>query len=76
MVRKRICKRHYAPNATPTAVGGARYRSTSCHRAAAVGVQSLFKNLFFCLNSDGCKIYMKIVAFDEIYNSVVQSFSI
>jgi hypothetical protein len=31
---------------------------------------------FFCMNSDGGKRYMKIVAFDEIYNFVVQSFSI
>jgi hypothetical protein len=31
---------------------------------------------FFCFNSDGCKLYMKIVAFDEIYNFVVQNFSI
>jgi hypothetical protein len=28
------------------------------------------------MNSDGGKLYMKIVAFDEIYNFVVQSFSI
>jgi hypothetical protein len=27
------------------------------------------------MNSDGDKIYMKIVAFDEIYNFVVQTFS-
>jgi hypothetical protein len=32
--------------------------------------------VYFCLNSDGGKLYIKIVAFDEIYNSVVQSFSI
>jgi hypothetical protein len=36
-----------------------------------------FQNfVIFCLNSDGDKLYMKIVAFDEIYNFVVQSFSI
>jgi hypothetical protein len=35
--------------------------------ATAVGVQSLSKeNVLFCLNSDGCKFYMKIVAFDKI----------
>jgi hypothetical protein len=28
------------------------------------------------MNSDGGKLYMKIVAFNEIYNFVVQSFSI
>jgi hypothetical protein len=28
----------------------------------------------FYLNSDGGKLYMKIAAFDEIYNFVVQSF--
>jgi hypothetical protein len=28
------------------------------------------------LNSDEDKLYMKIVAFNEIYNFVVQSFSI
>jgi hypothetical protein len=30
--------------------------------------------LIFLFNSDGGKLYMKIVAFDEIYNFVVQSF--
>jgi hypothetical protein len=35
-----------------------------------------FKNLYFLKNSDGDKLYMKIVDFDEIYNSVVRSFSI
>jgi hypothetical protein len=45
--------------------------------ATAVGVQSVFKDFyFFCLNSDGGKFYMKIVAFDEFYNFVVQGFSI
>jgi hypothetical protein len=34
------------------------------------------KFVMFCLNSDGVKLYMKIVAFDDIYNFVVQSFSI
>jgi hypothetical protein len=34
------------------------------------------KFVILCLNSDGGKLYMKIVAFDEIYNFVVQSFSI
>jgi hypothetical protein len=29
------------------------------------------KACFFCLNSDGGKLYMKIVSFDEIYNFVV-----
>jgi hypothetical protein len=28
------------------------------------------------MNSNGGKLYMKIVVFDEIYNFVVQSFSI
>jgi hypothetical protein len=37
---------------------------------------SFQKFVFFCLNSDGGKLYMKIVAFDEIDNFVVQSFSI
>jgi hypothetical protein len=32
------------------------------------------KFVIFCLNSDEGKLYMKIVAFDEIYNFVVQSF--
>jgi hypothetical protein len=32
--------------------------------------------IFFCLNSDGVKLYMKIVAFDDIYNFVVQSLCI
>jgi hypothetical protein len=34
------------------------------------------KNCNFFMNSDGGKLYMKIVAFNEIYNFVVQSFSI
>jgi hypothetical protein len=43
----------------------------------AVGVQSFFqKFIIFCLNSYGDKLYMKIVKFNEIYNFVVQSFSI
>jgi hypothetical protein len=29
-----------------------------------------------CMNSDGDKVYMKIVAFAEIYNFVVQTFFI
>jgi hypothetical protein len=32
------------------------------------------KNNFFCLNSDEGKLYMKIVAFDEIFNFVFQSY--
>jgi hypothetical protein len=44
--------------------------------ATAVGVPSIFKSFyFFCLTSDGGKLYMKIVAFDEIYNFVVKVFS-
>jgi transposase-like protein len=40
-------------------------------------VQSVFKKIIiFCLNLDGGKLYMKIVAFAEIYNFVVQSFSV
>jgi hypothetical protein len=35
----------------------------------------LKKITIFFMNSDGDKIYMKIVAFDEIYNFVVQTFS-
>jgi hypothetical protein len=39
--------------------------------------ESLFKNLqFICLNSDGDKLYIKIVAFDDTYNFIVQSFFI
>jgi hypothetical protein len=34
------------------------------------------KIVIFCLYTDGGKIYMKIVDFDEIYNFVVQCFSI
>jgi hypothetical protein len=34
------------------------------------------KFVIFCLNSDGGKLYMNIVAFDQIYNFVVQSFFI
>jgi hypothetical protein len=34
------------------------------------------KFVIFCLNSDGGKLYMKIVAFDEIYDFVVQNFSV
>jgi hypothetical protein len=34
------------------------------------------KFVIFCLNSNGGKLYMKIVAFVEIYNFIVQSFSI
>jgi hypothetical protein len=34
------------------------------------------KNCIFCLNSEGGKLYMKMLASDEIYNFVVQSFSI
>jgi hypothetical protein len=34
------------------------------------------KFVIFCLNPDGGKLYMKIVAFDEIYNFVVHNFSI
>jgi hypothetical protein len=62
----------------PTALGGARYCSTFPPLwGTTVGAQSIFNNLyFFCLNSDGNKLYMKIVTFDEIYNFVVQSFSI
>jgi hypothetical protein len=40
------------------------------------GPVSFQKFVIFCLNLDGGKLYMKIVAFDEIYNFVVQSFSI
>jgi hypothetical protein len=32
------------------------------------------KFVIFCLNSDGEKLYIKIVGFDEIYNFVVQRF--
>jgi hypothetical protein len=35
-----------------------------------------FRKFVIFLNSDGGKLYMKIVASDEIYNFVVQSFSI
>jgi hypothetical protein len=43
------------------------------HGRGPVGFQ---KFVIFCLNSDGDKLYMKIIAFDEIYNFVVQNFSI
>jgi hypothetical protein len=58
--------------------GGRRKGPTAVpHGVRRRTVQSLFKNLyFFCLKSDGDKLYMKIVDFDEIYNFVVQSFSI
>jgi hypothetical protein len=41
-------------------------------------VQFVFKNcnFLFGMNSDGDKIYMKIVSFDEIYNFVGQTFFI
>jgi hypothetical protein len=33
---------------------------------------SLFSNIVtLCMNSDGDKLYMKLVAFDEIYNFVL-----
>jgi hypothetical protein len=31
---------------------------------------------FFCMNSDGDKLYMKLIALHEIYNVVVQIFFI
>jgi hypothetical protein len=61
----------------PTTVGGAQYCSTSCPLGhGGRGPISFHKFVFFCLNSDGGKLYMKIVAFDKIYNFVVQSFYI
>jgi hypothetical protein len=40
------------------------------------GTNSLQNTVTFCMNSDEDKIYMIIVAFDEIYNFVVQAFLI
>jgi hypothetical protein len=37
-------------------------------------IQFIFKkSQLFCMNSNGDKIYMKTVAFDDIYNFVVQT---
>jgi hypothetical protein len=41
-----------------------------------VWVSLFLKIVIFCMNSDGDKLYMKFVAFDEIYNFVVQTFFI
>jgi hypothetical protein len=56
---------------------GARY----CSPATVVGhggrgAVCFQKFVIFCLNSDEDKLYMKIVPFDEIYNFVIQNFSI
>jgi hypothetical protein len=32
------------------------------------------KTITFCMNSDADKLYTKLVAFDKIYNFVVQTF--
>jgi hypothetical protein len=60
----------------PSAISrGARYYST-CKRRVPQQLGSIrFKKIItFCMNSDGDKLYMKIIAFDEIYNFVVQTF--
>jgi hypothetical protein len=51
----------------------ARYCST-CYRC--VGPVCFQNFVIFWLNSNGGKLYMKTVAFDDIYNFVVQIFSI
>jgi hypothetical protein len=60
----------------PTALGK---RSTVATASAVShgdrGPVCFQKFVIFCLNSDEGKLYIKIVAFDEIYNFVVQSFS-
>jgi hypothetical protein len=81
-----FCKKYmvffFLQNYTSSAVGdGGRGACGTVMPAIAVGHISrglvCFQNfLIFCLNSNGGKLYMKIVAFDEIYNFVVQSFSI
>jgi hypothetical protein len=61
----------------PTAVGGARYLAPPAavsHNGRGPISFQIF--LFFCLNSDGVKFYMKIILSDGIYYFVVQSFSI
>jgi hypothetical protein len=81
---QKICKtRHLAPLGWwqgPTAAphGGTNARGTVAP-ATAVGHDSrspvcFKKNVIFLFNSDGDKLYMKIVAFVEIYNFVVQFF--
>jgi hypothetical protein len=60
---------------------GARGASGTVAPATAVGHGGRGPVCFeffqlICLNSDGGKLYMKIVAIDEIYNFVVQSFCI
>jgi hypothetical protein len=55
--------------------GGRRQRPTAVGHGGR-GPVSFQKFVIYCLNSDGDKFYMKIVAFDKIYNFVVQSFSI
>jgi hypothetical protein len=42
--------------------------------ATTVRVSLFSKNHNFFINSDGDKLYTKLVAFDEIYNFVVQTF--
>jgi hypothetical protein len=71
MVRKKFAKlyidvRGTRGNVEPATAVGHDGRGLICFQ----------KILIFCLNSDGGKLYMKIVVFDENYNFVVQIFSI
>jgi hypothetical protein len=74
--------KNYTSSATrPTALGSKKMQN---YTSSAMGPTAVphcgsgpvyFKKIvIFCLNSDGGKHYMKIVAFDEIYNFIVQSF--
>jgi hypothetical protein len=57
-----------------TAVAGATYSDLS---RGPVRVSLFLKiSLLFCINSDGDKLYTKLVAFDGICNFVVQIFFI
>jgi hypothetical protein len=61
-------------NSTPAWVLGTVVSQTSCD--TTVGLNSFSKNCNFFMDSDGDKIYIKIVVFDEIYNFVVKAFFI
>jgi hypothetical protein len=86
MVRKKFAKlyiwrrggRPQGPNAVPH--GGSKARDTVAPPTIVShdgrGPVSFQKFGIVLLESDGGKLYMKIIAFDEIYNFVVQNFSI
>jgi hypothetical protein len=85
MIRKKFAKlyiwRREGRRQGPTAVphGGRKARDTVAPPTVGHGGRSpvsFQKIIIFYLNSDGDKLYMQIVAFNEIYNFVVQKFSI